>query len=169
MEVPSFYLQCPISVLTVYDHHTEHPLNPVLKQKLRMLRTSHRFHWQQNPVTNPQLWTIPLHTHHLPHPLSAAVTNQLFFALFELFNDNRQEQAARFACLQINNVAELVLLLLLLREWSMNVSCMSVLQQLKENVGTHICIPTEMRELSPLTCWNSTCYCSNNSTKFIYH
>ncbi len=52
---------------------------------------------------------------------------------------------------------------------SVNVSCRSVLQQLKENVGTHICIPTEMREVSPFTCWNSTCYCSNNSTKFLYH
>jgi hypothetical protein len=93
----------------------EHPLNPVLKQKLVMLRTSHRIHQQQNPVTNPQLWTIPLHTPHLPHPLSAAVTNQLFFALIELFNDHRQKQTARFACLQINDVAELVLLLLLLR------------------------------------------------------
>jgi hypothetical protein len=63
----------------------------------------------------------------------------------------------------------LVLLLLLLRVWSMNVSCRSVLLQLKENGDTHIYIPTEVREVSPFTCWNSTCYCSSNSTKFFYH
>jgi hypothetical protein len=115
MEVPSFHLQCPISVLTVYDHHTGASPEPCPQTKIAHVKDI-----CQNQLTTEYCYKSPIMDNSTPYSspssstLSAAVTNQLFFTLFELFNDHRQEQAARFACLQINDVAELVLLLLLL-------------------------------------------------------